>query len=225
MIAPIARKQCTDDPSDYMETVTESWGTIGATGDDRDRPDRLCSIRAIGSIEYSLRAILWKPPQAIRATEKIGLYPCMRCFVTRIPLLSLTLSKWLRVAIVSTPAYLWKKSKNMNVYTINFVRITKNKFIRFKLLEESRGKVSGYSRRSGKEVQVYPHFIRTMAEKSERVCPRDQVVMLFQKYRQSLRTSELALKTISTTRMWLSPICQLKKSATLKKARISQLTH
>ena len=40
----------------------------------------------------------------------------------------------------------------------------KNKFIRLNCLEESRGKVSGYSRRSGKEVQVYPHFIRTMAE-------------------------------------------------------------
>lgn len=40
-------------------------------------------------------------------------------------LFSLTLSKWRRAAIISTPPYLWKKSKNMNVYTINFVRITK----------------------------------------------------------------------------------------------------
>ena len=38
---------------------------------------------------------------------------------------SLTLSKWLRTAIILTPPYLWKKSKNMNAYTINFARITK----------------------------------------------------------------------------------------------------
>ena len=40
-------------------------------------------------------------------------------------LLSLTLSKWHQPAIILTPPYLWKKSKNMNAYTINFARITK----------------------------------------------------------------------------------------------------
>ena len=40
-------------------------------------------------------------------------------------LFSLTLSEWRWAAIISTPPCLWQKSKNMNVYTINFARITK----------------------------------------------------------------------------------------------------
>ena len=48
---PDRSKQCTDDPSDYMETVTESWGTIEATGTIVNAQIELCSIRAIGTIE------------------------------------------------------------------------------------------------------------------------------------------------------------------------------
>ena len=42
----------------------------------------------------------------------------------------------------------------------NICRDYKNKFIRLNCWKKNRGKVSGYSRRSGKEVQVHPQFIR-----------------------------------------------------------------
>ena len=45
-------------------------------------------------------------------------------------LLSLTLSKWRRAAIILTPPYLWKKSKNMNTYLYNkLCKDYSNKFI------------------------------------------------------------------------------------------------
>ena len=48
---------------------------------DRDRPGRTLLYPG----DRDLCAIIWKPLQAIRATGKMGMYPTMHCFVTRIP--------------------------------------------------------------------------------------------------------------------------------------------
>ena len=85
----------------------------------------LCFIRAIGTIEWNLCAIISKPLRAIRATGMIGMYPTLHLFPDQNSLLSLTHSKCRRAAVILTPPYLWKKSKNMNAYTINFAWIAK----------------------------------------------------------------------------------------------------
>ena len=93
--------------------------------DDRDRPDRtlLYPGDRDDRVKFTCDHMETTPGDSNDWEDRnVSRYALFR---DQKSLLSLTLSKWRRVAIVSTPAYLWKKSKNMNVYTINFVRITK----------------------------------------------------------------------------------------------------
>ena len=108
-----------------METVTESWGAIEATRGDRDRPDRplLYPGDRDDRVKFMCDHIETTPGDSSdwddRNVSHYALFPDQNS------LLSLTLSKYRRAAVILTPPYLWKKSKNMNAYTINFAWIAK----------------------------------------------------------------------------------------------------